>query len=115
MIPFRETTRQIRAGLIEAPGQEVDGKTIGDTLSANGARFWGAVFGGYSWSIVYEPGLPDWSDDVRRQFVGFTATYRRADHNSSSQTIPVEGGPFATLADAERACRRLWHSIKNAN
>ena len=67
------------------------------------------------WSIGFEPGVPEWSDEERRQSVGYTATYRRVGHNSSNQTIPVDGGPFVDMADAERACHRLWHSIKHAN
>jgi hypothetical protein len=46
---------------------------------------------------------------------GFCATYRRAGHGRSDQTIPVDGGPFASLGEAERACRRTWHAVKNCS
>ena len=115
MIPFRERTREIMAAVVDAPGHKDDGKALGETWAGGGSRYWGARFGGYSWSIVFEPGVPEWSDEERRQSVGYTATYRRVGHNSSNQTIPVDGGPFVDMADAERACHRLWHSIKHAN
>ncbi len=70
------------------------------------------MFGGYSWAIVHEPGFPNWSDEDKAKWCGYTASYRRHDHHTSSETIHVNGGPFATREAAERACFAVWQAIK---
>jgi hypothetical protein len=113
---FKEITSSMLGATFEAPGQLDDGKSLADALPAMATiRLWSAIFGGYSWSIVYEPGLLEWSEKERKQYVGYTATYRRLDHHQSSQTIAVDGGPFASLLEAEDACQRTWCAVRNSN
>lgn len=80
-----------------------------------GVRVWHAEHGGYTWAIAFEPGHPSWSEEERAANVGYTATYRRRDHNRSSQTIKIDGGPWPTFTAAERACRQVWKQLRNAN
>jgi len=105
-------------GRLGAPVHNLGGH--GDGLPLNVAipsmgniRLWQAVHGGYSWAIMYEPGLPQWSDAERERHVGYTATYRLATHNKSSETISVDGGPWDTFTKAEDACKRIWRQIRN--
>lgn len=76
-------------------------------------RLWGANYGGYSWVISYLTDRPKKAED--EPYLGYTATYRRKDHNRSSQTIAVEGGPFKSFKEAEDACKRVWRQIRTAN
>lgn len=78
-------------------------------------RIWQAIHGGYSWAIMYEPGAPNWSDEERKKFVGYSASYRRADQNVSSATIRIAGGPWPTFAAAEQACKSTWRSLRQIN
>ena len=78
-------------------------------------RCWGATHGGYSWVISYDPGMPNWSDEDRRKWQGYTASYRRLDQHSSKETIKIDGGPFQTFSAAEDACKKIWRGLRNPN
>lgn len=77
-----------------------------------GLRVWGATHGGYSWVISFDPGLPQWSDADREEYRGYTASYRRLDQHTSSETIKIDGGPWDTFSGAERACQQVWKQIR---
>jgi len=75
-------------------------------------RVWQAIYGGYSWSIMYEPGLDTWPDDEKAKWAGHTATYRKLGQTGSSNTIPVDGGPWASFNEAEQACKNVWKQLR---
>lgn len=113
---FREVTSQVQNAIVDTPGHKAHGQALRDALPgmANG-RTWQAVCGGYSWAIVFEPGHPSWTEDQRNKHVDYSASYRRLEHHSSSETIRVDGAPFATFAAAESACGRVWRQIRSVN
>lgn len=84
-------------------------------LAPEGMRCWSAAHGGYSWVISYDPGLPNWSDEERKRWQGYKASYRRLDQHTSKETIEVDDGPFPTFTAAEDACSRVWRGLKNSN
>lgn len=73
---------------------------------------WGANNGGYTWAIYHEPGLPDWTEAERAEYVGYTASYRRNEHTKSDQTIKI--GRFPSLDEAKAACEDMWSKIRSA-
>lgn len=81
--------------------------------SLNKMRCWCATYGGYSWVITYDPGMPNWSDEDRKQWQGYTASYRLLGQHSSKETIKVDGGPFSTFSSAEDACKKVWRGLRN--
>jgi hypothetical protein len=89
-----------------------------------GLRLWACLKGGYTWTIIYEPGEPDWSDEERARWVGYTAVYRqshiirlpRLDGTLGEDMTKVGGGRvFSSLAACEAACRRTFKSILAAH
>lgn len=78
-------------------------------------KLWQAVYGGYSWAIMFEPGLPQWSAQEKAKHVGYSASYRRSDQRSSRETIRIDGGPWDSFAMAEAACKRTWRQIRSAS
>lgn len=112
---FKEVTNRLNAP-VNYPGDTSDGKPLNVAIPHMGnVRIWQAIHGGYSWSIMHEPGHPDWNEEQRTKWVGYTATYRLLDHNNSSQTIHVDGGPRDSFSKAESACERAWKQIRNAS
>lgn len=112
---FEDVTERLGAR-VNHPGGRGDGLPLNVAIPAIGRmQIWQAVYGGYSWAISHEPGLPQWTDDEKAKFVGYTASYRRTDHCSSSQTIRIDGGPWDSLVKAEEACKRTWRQIRNAS
>ena len=109
---FVEVTDDVGRGVVHAPGHRDDGKLLRETRTFFGMRIWQAVFGGYSWSIVHESGLPKWGDEDKTRWRGYTASYRRLDQHTSDETIHVDGEPFATREAAERACFAAWQALK---
>lgn len=83
--------------------------------SMNNMRSWRATHGGYSWVISYDPGMPNWNDNERLQWQGYTASYRRLDQHSSKETIKVDGGPFPTFTAAKDACSKVWRGLRKPN
>ena len=95
------------------PGNEHDGQPLNVAIpNMEKVRIWQAMHGGYSWAIAYEPGVPSWNDAEKKEWCGYTASYRKIGHNSSSQTIRIDGGPWSSFADAERACGQRWRAIR---
>ncbi|MDX3971130.1 MAG: hypothetical protein QHD01_31680 [Bradyrhizobium sp.] len=112
---FEEVSERLGATL-DYPGNKDHGKPLNVAIPNLGnVRLWQAVHGGYSWSIVYEPGVEHWSDDEKAKFVGYSASYRLVGHTSSSQTIRIDGGPWDSFAKAEEACKRTWRQIRSAS
>lgn len=112
---FEEVTERLSAP-VSYPGHPSDGKPMNVAIPHMGqVRIWQAIHGGYSWAISYEPGIPTWTEEQKKQWVGYTASYRRLDHHSSSQTIRIDGGPWDTFTTAEEACKRTWRQIRNAS
>jgi hypothetical protein len=111
---FNEVTERLGA-IVDAPGHRGHGLPMTVALPHMAkVRLWRAVYGGYSWVIVFEPGVPSWTEEQTRAHVGYTATYRRLEHNTSSQTIHIDG-PRKSFADAENACKRVWRQIRAPN
>lgn len=93
-------------------------------LLPEGQRVWGCEHGGYVWTILYEPGEPDWSDEERVEWVGYTAVYRQAyinrlpilDGTLGRDMMKVdEGRVFPSFAACEAACRHTLKSILAAH
>lgn len=115
MMKFCEVTNRMNAP-VRHPGDKADGLPLNVAIPHMAeVRVWQAIHGGYSWVISYEPGCPQWTDDQRTEYVGYTASYRRLDHHESSKTIKVDGGPWGTFAKAEMACKQVWRQIRRAN
>lgn len=76
-------------------------------------RAWQAIYGGYSWVIGYEPGVPEWTDEQKAQAVGYRASYRRIGDTDSSKTIKIDGGPWDTFIKAEEACKQVWKQLRS--
>jgi hypothetical protein len=111
---FKEMTSRFGAE-VKNPGGRGDGLPLNVAIpSISSMRIWQAVHGGYSWVIAFEPGLPYWTEEQKAQHIGYTASYRRADHRNSNQTIRVGGGPWDSFTEAEEACSRTWKQIRNA-
>lgn len=112
---FEEVSERLGAA-VKHPGHRDDGKPFNVAIPhmAN-VRIWQAIYGGYSWSIVYEPGVPHWTAEEKAKSVGYTASYRRTDHHDSSKTIRIDGGPWDTFARAQEACKRTWRAIRSAH
>lgn len=107
---FEEVTERLGAEVCN-PGGRGDGLPMNVAIPHLGKmRIWQAVYGGYSWAISFEPGLDKWSEEEKAKFVGYTASYRRADHNNSS-----DGAPWDSFAKAEEACKRTWKQIRSAS
>jgi hypothetical protein len=112
---FEDVSERLGAR-VDYPGGRGDGLPLNVAIPSMGKmQMWQAVHGGYSWAICFEPGLSHWTDEEKAKFVGYTASYRRVDHNKSSQTIRVDGGPWRSLGEAEDACKRTWRQIRNAS
>lgn len=113
---FRETTSEVLSMVVDTPGHRDHGKTLRDALPgmAN-IRRWSATHGGYTWSIMFEPGESWWSEEEKKAHVGYSATYCREEHRTISETIAVDGGPFPTRSEAEQACERAWRQIRAVN
>lgn len=112
---FEEVTERLGA-TVNRPGKQGDGLPLNVAIPSMGnMRIWQAVHGGYTWVIAYEPGLPEWPDEDKERFVGYTASYRKAAHTHSTQTIHIDdGATFDTFTKAEKACKRTWQQIRNA-
>lgn len=109
---FEEVTDRLGAP-VSYPGDRDDGKPLNVAIPhLRTMRVWQAVHGGYSWAIVFEPGLSSWTDEERKEFVGYTASYRRVGHLSSRETIRIDG-VWQSFAAAEAACRRTWRQIRS--
>lgn len=109
---FEEVTNRLGA-LVSYPGHPHDGLPMNVAIPNLGRmRIWQAIYGGYSWAISFESGLPTWSEEDKIKFIGYTASYRRTDHHNSSQTIRVDGGPWDSFAMAEDACKSLWKQLR---
>lgn len=67
-------------------------------------RIWNAVYGGYTWAIVYEPGL-----------LGYTASYRKLGHNKNSQIVSIDGAPWGSFVEAEEACKCTWKALRSVS
>jgi hypothetical protein len=63
-------------------------------------ELWRADHDGYEWVISYEPGFESWSEDEKRKFIGYHASYRRKD----SQIVDIDGSPFPSFEAASDAC-----------
>lgn len=112
---FEEVTERLSAP-VSHPGHKDDGKPMNVAIPHMGEmRIWQAIHGGYSWAITYEPGVPSWTDEQRKEWVGYSASYRKLGHYKSSQTIRIDGGPWDTFTKAEEACKRTWRQIRNAS
>ena len=113
---FEEVIQRFKETIIEAPGHRDDGLTIADAVPHFATtRIWRATHGSYSWSIVFEPGVPSWTEAQKVAHVGYSASYRRLEHRDSSRTIYVDGGPWRSFTEAEAACKRIWRQIRAAN
>lgn len=88
---------------------------ITDQSLPKGIRVWGAEYFGYTWVISYEPGFSQWSEEEKKEWQGYTASYRRKEHNLSSQIIRIEGGPWKTFKEAEEACKNVCRQLKLKN
>ena len=112
---FEDVTERLGAR-VNNPDGRGDGMPFNVAIPSIGnIRLWQAVHGGYSWAITYEPGLPQWNDEEKTKHIGYTASYRRADHSKSSQTIRIDGGPWDSFAKAEQACQQTWRQIRSAS
>lgn len=102
------------AATVRNPGGRGDGAPFNVAVPHMGSvRIYQAVYGGYTWVIAYEPGVPGWSDSEKAAWVGYTASYRKIGQSGSSQTIRIDGGPWRVQAEAERACVAHWQKIRN--
>src|SRR4051812_14121212 len=109
---FEEVTHLMLGAEVSYPGSEYDQKKLRDAIPGmQTMRVWGARHGGYTWSISYEPGNPKWSEEDKKKWIGYTCSYRRLEHNSSSQTIKVDG-VFKSFSEAESACKRVWKQLR---
>ncbi len=110
---FDDVTERLGA-IVNYPSDAADGKPLNVAIPhLADARIWQARHGGYTWVIAYEPGVPGWTEKEKREWIGYTASYRRVGHATSSQTIRIDG-VFRTLAEAEAACVRQWKLLRNA-
>lgn len=115
---FVEVTGRLTSIPVRAASDpSLTGKTL---VQANpglvGIRIWQTLYGGYSWSIVYDPGRPNYTPEDVKLFVGYTATYMKAGLASSkNQKIYVDGGPWQTMLQAEQACQNVWRQLRSLN
>lgn len=111
---FDEVTERLGA-TVKYPGHPHDGLPMNVAIPSMGSvRIWQAVHGGYSWSIMFEPGVSTWSEEQRAKHVGYTASYRLTKHNRSSQTIRIDGR-WDSFTKAEDACKTTWRQIRSAS
>lgn len=109
---FEDVTERLST-TVRYPGNRNDGKPMNVAIPhLQEVRIWQAVHGGYSWSIMYEPGVPGWPDEEKKKWIGYSCSYRKiAGPQNSSHTIRIDG-VFDTFAKAEDACKRQWQQIR---
>jgi hypothetical protein len=112
---FEDVTHRLGA-TIRFPGNKDDGKRLNAAIPSLGnIRIYQAVHGGYTWAISYDPGLPSWTAEELAQYRGYTASYRKIGHTDSSKTVRIDGGPWASMREAEEACKAVFRQIRHAN
>ena len=83
--------------------------------SMKNMRVWRSSHGGYTWVISYDPGFPGWSSEEIKKCAVYMASYRKAGHTTSNETIEIDGGPWDSFERAKSACKNIWKSLRALN